>query len=394
MVQVERKIRHKIAAVLARGKSVLLLGPRQTGKTTLMRTLSYDRAINFSDPRLRQRYERDPGMLIQEVSSLAKEQGVPLITIDEVQKVPLIMDSAQYLIDEKVAIFVLTGSSARKLKRGDHINLLPGRVVVVHMDALLIEEIPEPKRELTDLLLDGSLPEIVLTDEVMQREELLEAYAVSYLEEEVRAEALVRNLGHFSHFLELAASEAGYPMNMHKLSQQIGVAAKTVESYYQVLEDCLIIERIEPITESKTRHRLNKSQKNLFYDLGVRRLVAREGRNPPLKYWGHLFEQFVGIELVRMSRYAQERAFIRYWSDANGPEVDWVVQMADCWIPIEVKWSDQPTAHDARHLLLFLNEYEKASYGYVVCRSPYRMQLADNVTAIPWQELATLLPTG
>jgi len=164
-----------------------------------------------------------------------------------------------------------------------------------------------------------------------------------------------------------------------------------IDSYYQILEDCLLVERIEPISESKTRHRLTKTHKYLFYDLGVRRMAAKEGRKLPLKYWGHLFEQFVGIELIRLSRFAKERTRIRFWSDSSGVKVDWVVEQPDCWIPIEVKWTDTPRAQDAKHLKTFIKEYNKAKHGYIVCQTPHQMKIADNITAIPWQELSALI---
>lgn len=385
MIYLKRKAFNALERALEH-KSVLLLGPRQTGKTTLMEHFKSDWSITFADPRVRLRYEKNPGLLIDEVSALSKDHLL-FVVIDEVQKVPAIMDSVQYLIDKKISKFVLTGSSARKLKRDGDINLLPGRVIPIHLDALMIEEIPVPDCNLNDLLMYGSLPEILLTKDQAQKEKLLESYVITYLEEEIRAEAIVRNLGSFARFLELAAGEAGYLVNMSKLSQEIGVAGTTIESYYQILEDCLIVERVEPITQSKTRHRLSRAVKYLFFDLGVRRMAAREGKRPPLKYLGHLFEQFVGIELIRLSRLMSERTRIRYWRDLNGPEVDWIIEKPDALIPIEVKWTDSPSINDTKHLEIFLNEYKNAEQAYVVCRTPNRMQLTDRIHAIPWSEL-------
>ena len=151
-----------------------------------------------------------------------------------------------------------------------------------------------------------------------------------------------------------------------------------------------MVERIDPLTESKTRQRLSKSAKYLFFDLGVRRLAAGEGLAPTPKHLGHLFEQFVGLECVRLCHLHQGRAKVRYWRDLNGPEVDWVIKFADHYIPIEVKWTDAPKVKDAHHLTLFLNEYEQAKKGYIVCQTPNRMQLTDQVDAIPWQDLPSL----
>lgn len=393
MRPIERKITTRILSALKREKSILLLGPRQTGKTTLLRELPSDLTLSLILSRVRLRYEKDPGILVDEVKPLLEAKGSkPLIIIDEVQKVPELMDNIQYLIDEDLAICILTGSSARKLRKGKEINLLPGRVLEMHMDPLTINELPNNHGSLQDLLLYGSLPEIFLTSDHNEREELLESYVAIYLEEEVRAEALVRNLSHFARFLELAASESGNTVNLSKLSQDIGVHHTTINGYYEILKDCLITESVYPIVKSRTHRKLIKTQKHLFFDLGVRRVAAGEGRRPPLSQLGLLFEQFIGLELIRQGRQQGERVRIKFWCDPNGPEVDWVVDTKDEYIPIEVKWTDAPTQHDARHLKLFMSEYEEATCGYVICQTPRKMKLSENIYALPWQQLHEVFP--
>src|SRR3989338_188724 len=269
----EKNIRH----ALARNKSVLLLGARQTGKTTLIGQLDADLTISFIQPNIRQRYEKAPHLLKGEVEAIvgAASKKRPLVVLDGIQKVPGILDVAQDLIDRGRANFILTGSSARKLRRGARINLLPGRVAALRIDPFSLLELPA--KDLHERLLYGSLPGILSVGNNVDRETDLESYVTTYLEEEVRAEAVVRNLGDFARFLELAASESGGIINLRKLSQEIGVAHTTIGAYYQILEDCMIAERIEPLTQSKTRKKLTKSGKFLFFDLGVRRLAAREG---------------------------------------------------------------------------------------------------------------------
>src|SRR3989338_2958241 len=257
-------------------KSILLLGPRQTGKTTLIARFKSDLFISLIRPDVRQRYEKNPELLVGEIESLdTHKKKCPLVILDEVQKVPVILDVVQDIIDNKKANFILTGSSARKLRRGSNVNLLPGRVLSLRLDPLTCSELKEIK--LMDLLMYGSLPGIVALKDPRDREFELESYVVTYLEEEVRAESIVRNLGPFARFLELSASESGNIINLRKLSQEIGVSHTTIGAYYQILEDCLIAERIEPLTRSKTRKKLTKSEKYLFFDLGIRRVAAREG---------------------------------------------------------------------------------------------------------------------
>lgn len=390
MIYINRSIESVLAQSLARGKSVLLLGARQTGKTTLINRLPVALSISLIQPQVRQRYERNPALLQGEVEALAEQQPFPLIVIDEVQKVPDLLDVVQDLIDRKIAKFVLSGSSARKLRMGSKINLLPGRVVVLRLDPLTVVELKETVPTLPDLLCYGTLPGILNVGLPQDKEIDLQAYVSTYLEEEVRAEALVRNVGIFSQFLKLAASESGEAVNFQKLSQEMGIARNTITAYYQILEDCLIAERIDPFTEGKTRRRLMKASKYIFFDLGVRRVCAEEGVQPPEKEWGKWFEQWVGLELVRLGRIASPSIKVHFWRDANGPEVDWVAVKENTLIPIEVKWTEAPNASDIKHLKLFKAEYENAPIAYVVCRTPLRSKLAEGIYAIPWQELDTV----
>lgn len=386
MEYIIRDITKKLNSLIARGKSILLLGPRQTGKTTLLNHLVCDRTFSLADVRNRLRYEISPGVLANEIEALFEtKKGKPLIIIDEIQKIPLLMDVAQDLIDRNVAQFILTGSSARKLRRGKDINLLPGRVITIHMDPLSMHEISGRSYTLNEHLLYGSLPEIVLTTENDDREELLNSYITSYLEEEIRAEAVVRNLGGFSRFLELAARESGNPINISNLSKQVGVTNHTIENYYEILVDCLVAERVKPLLKSNSNRRIAKSQKYLLFDLGVRRIAAKEGRLLPAGYLGLLFEQFIGLELIRIARNEPVGTEIRYWRDLNGPEVDWVVEKSGVYVPIKVKWTETPTLKDARHLQTFLTEYEEAKRGYIICQTPIKMKFANNIYAIPWQ---------
>jgi len=228
----------------------------------------------------------------------------------------------------------------------------------------------------------------------MEREEDLASYGVVYLEEEVRSEALVRNLAIFARFLELAAIESGGIVNFHKMSQTLGISHTTVAGYYQILEDCLIVERVDPFTRSRTRAKLTKSSKYLFFDMGVRRVCAREGLAPPRDQKGLLFEQWVGLELIRALHAWGGPWRLRFWRDPDGPEVDWVLEGEQSLIPIEVKWTETPTMADARHLHLFRREYPEAGEAYIVCRAPRRMKLGEGVTALPWRDISTLVRYG
>lgn len=388
MNYIKRMLEKPLQEALARGKSVLLLGPRQTGKTTLLGKFQVDWSLSLALVRERLRLEKDPGLLIGEVEALAETLGrQPLIVIDEIQKIPLLLDNVQYLIDRKTAQFILTGSSARKLRSAD-VNLLPGRVVVLHLDPLLISELQVEQIQLENLLYYGSLPGIMTTPEPANKEIDLYSYVSTYLEEEVRQEALTRDIGSFARFLELAASESGQLSNFNKMSRQLGIPQPTIANYYQILEDCLIAERIEAMSIGSTRRRLSKAAKYIFFDLGVRRLAAHEGTQLPAQYLGYLFEQWVALELIRLARFQGSQIRVQHWHDSNGAEVDWVLVKEKQMIPIEVKWTDSPHLQDARHLKVFLQEYDMPK-GYIICRAPRPLKLNDQITAIPWQMLNT-----
>jgi len=388
---IPRLLEEKIKHAIDRNRSVLLLGARQTGKTTLTSRFDSDLSISLIQPDIRQRYEKSPHLLRGEVEAIvSKQRGKrPLVVLDEVQKVPAILDAVQDLVDRSTANFLLTGSSARKLRRSTRVNLLPGRISVFKLDPFSLLEFSA--KDLDERLLYGSLPGILAVQDLSDREIDLESYVTTYLEEEVRAEAVVRNLGHFARFLELAASESGGIVNLRKLSQEIGVSHTTIGAYYQILEDCLITEKIEPLTQSKTRKKLTKSNKYLFFDLGVRRLAAREGTKLSRDTLGRLFEQFVGLELLRCAHAKSQTVRIRFWRDPDGPEVDWIIDDEGSYTPVEVKWTEKPTSSDIRHLEVFLSEYKSAKVGYLVCQVLRRAKLSAKVFALPWQSLDELI---
>ena len=391
----KRLLADKLTHTLARGKSVLLLGARQTGKTTFIKNeCQYDLYYNFLLRDIRLRFEQNPDALIQEVKAYqltkALADRLPLIVIDEVQKVPDIVDTVQYLIDEKLAQFILTGSSARKLGGEEVRNLLPGRIVKLHLDPLCLIELPTLP-DVQAFLSFGSLPHIILEPENDNKEVDLVSYVETYLEEEIRTEAKVRNLGTFSKFLQYAAIEAGAVLNMSQLSQDIGTSRHKIMDYYQLLKDCMIVDEVAPITDDHSRRRLTKSNKYLFFDLGVRRVCANEGTRLPDKMLGHLFEQFIGMELQRYLRLYNPASTLKYWRDHGGPEVDYVIDLQGTYCPIEVKWAEMPKENHCKHLLTFMNEYPTTEHGYLVCRTSRKMLLHNKILAIPWQELFQII---
>jgi predicted AAA+ superfamily ATPase len=255
------------------------------------------------------------------------------------------------------------------------------------MDALSISELASPAKSLQNLILDGMLPGVYKETEVNNIELDLKTYVEVYLEEEVRLEGLVRNLSVFARFLELAALSLGEPVNFTSISKQIGVSIHLIIDYFQILEDCMIAWRLEALTEGGTRRRLTKAPKYLFFDMGVRRFCAREGRQYSERELGKLFEQFVGIELMKIIHQDFTQAQLKYWRDHNGPEVDYVLDIAHQYLPIEVKLTEHPTIADCKHLIKFMAEYHCFEMAYVICRCKSPRRLKENIIALPWQEL-------
>ena len=380
MQYLERKVSDQIINIINNNKSVILLGPRQTGKTTLVHKIKHDRYLNLIHPELRQRYEAAPGSLIAEIISLNKSLNYkPTIIIDEIQKVPKLADSIQLLIDEQIANFILTGSSARKLT-----NLLPGRVIKFSLRPLALSELGNLNLTLEQILTNGLLPGIVMNS--INSELDLNSYVSLYLEEEIRKEALVRNLGAFHNFLKLSCIGSGEQISFRSIAQEIGVTHNTVAEYYRILQDCMLVEVIMPITISTTRRKLTKHPKYLIFDLGVRRIGAMETAPIAIHQMGRIFEQFVGLELVKILNYTPT-ASLHYWRCHTGIEVDYIISVNHKYIPIEVKWTNKPSIQDAKHLIKFQAEYINATHGYIICNIPYAMAINEQITALPWNHL-------
>lgn len=404
----QRVLGESLLGTQSAGKVRLVFGARQTGKSTIMRQQEKQGAvfINLQDQRQRLDLERDPAALTKRLKAI-EGTGITVL-IDEIQKVPSLLDEVQYLYDENPGKydFCLTGSSARRLKVSSA-NLLPGRSHLYHLTPLILQErkgtqagtvLPLmisstfqpgfPPANLEDMLIFGNLPGLVL-EAKETRVRTLESYVELYLEEEIRREAIVRNLGAFQQFLELAAMETGKTINLTAISRESGIPVATLRVFYQVLEDTFVGYRI-PAFGERSRKRILTTPKFLFFDLGVRNAAARLPLSDVLlrTQGGQLLENWVGSELVHRCLYAGRTWRVSYWRTIHQVEVDYVLETPEETIPIEVKWTEWPSESDTRHLRLFLNTYsDKAKRGFLVCRCREPLQLTPSIQAIPWQEL-------
>lgn len=314
-------------------KSILLLGPRQVGKSTLCRSLGPDRIINLADEENFISYAKDPGRLRRETLAL---KGAQVVFIDEIQRVPALLNTVQALLDERPGLrFLLTGSSARKLKRGGA-NLLPGRIVLEHLDPLTFWEMGNSFR-LDDCLTTGCLPGIrhERESDILR---VLESYAQIYLREEIQAEALVRNIGAYARFLDTAADASGDWINYSKLSSDMELPKETVRRFFEILEETLIVFRIPAFREKESRRRLTQRDRFVFFDPGVRNaLLGTHNHVLSSTEKGKLFEQWILLQCLYYAR-ANGKAWrlSSYLTDA-GAEVDIVLDTGSRFVAIECK---------------------------------------------------------
>ncbi|AKJ65043.1 ATP-binding protein [Kiritimatiella glycovorans] len=390
---------------------LILFGARQVGKSTLLRSAFSDADlwIDLSSPAERSAYLASPEKFEQECRALGGGKRTTVV-VDEAQSVPEIFNAVQHLYDEDASRwkFVLCGSSARRLRKTGA-NLLPGRAIYRRLVPLTTLERPFPEGSggetvpfeterdssnprfdpvsLEDRLLFGDLPGIAEAAREMKGE-LLRSYTQIYLEEEIRREMLVRDWGAFVRFLELSASESGSIVNMSSLSRQIGVALPTIRSYYELLEDMFIAFRI-PAFSSSRRKGLCSTPRMCFMDTGVRNAAARlDFSESTIRHdAGAIFEQWVGQELIKRLHYLG-RGRLFHLRTRSGTEIDYIVELDGEQMPVEVKWTDRPSGKDVRHLRTFLaTAGPQARRGFVVCRCRRRMQLGENIQAIPYWEL-------
>ncbi len=392
---IERILEKELKKTIKQIKSFFLLGPRQTGKTTLLDHLSSQHknvlSYSFLEIPLRQRAEQKPESFRQEIEAVSPE----IVIIDEVQKVPEILDEVQYMIDKYKMIFLITVSSARKLRRKD-VNLLAGRAITFRLDPFDIAERKsfskdfESLRTLQNILTYGDMPEIALLTEDRNFplvKNLLRSYVETFLEEEIRMETLVRKIGVFGNFFGLAGEMSGRSLSFRELSQDLGVTHNTISSFYEILHDCMVVERIPPLIPSSSRRRLSKANKYLFFDIGIRNMAAQllvqEGVRR--EEWSQRFEEWIGLSLIRYLRSRNLQGSLYYWRDHNGPEIDWVVEYENRWIPVEVKYLENPQPKHTRHLELFLRENKDiAPKGFLIFLGNKPRKIAENIAAIPW----------
>ena len=311
------------------------------------------------------------------------------------------MEDIQFFYDENPERFnfYLTGSSARKLKTGSA-NMLPGRIHLFKLSPVLLAEQRDslilplkmkgktrfPMRPLEEALIYGVLPGLY-SETPSAWQETLTAYTELYIENEIRKENVVNDMGVFLTFLRLAALESGQTLNYSKMANAIGVALNTIRNFYQILEDTYIGLRISSF--GRSRKKIVTAPRFLIFDIGMRNVLAELPLNKNLIQLdaGHLFEQFIMTELFYRCQYYGKGYKLSTWRTATGAEVDAIIETPEEVIPVEIKWTDSPSSKDIRHIETFLELHKNISHrGFIICRTNSQRQLSKKITALPWNK--------
>lgn len=383
----DRQLAKRIAGS---GKSILLLGPRQVGKSTLCRRLDPTLIVDLADEQNYLSHAKDAGLLKRELRAL---RSPGLIVIDEIQRLPSMLNTVQSIIDDPARRFrfILTGSSARKLRRGGA-NLLPGRIILEYMDPFTFSEAGD-SFVLERAMQVGMLPGIYSDPE--DAIATLDSYVEVYLREEIRAEALVRNLGDYARFLDIMAVLSGQWLNYSKISSETEIPKETVRRYTALLEDTLLIFRLPPFApRQKITRRVSQRDKFLFFDIGVRNAILGIHRRPvTLDQKGATFEQWLVLQMIYLNRVLRKDWRLSSYRTDGGAEVDLVVERAEDILGIEIKAGRNVSASDCRGLFSLaetVGRYKPVQKWIVYTGS--RRQLMDNgVHVLPYAEaLASL----
>ena len=382
MVEIARIL--KIA--LDERRSAFLWGPRKTGKSTYLRSAFPD-SIRFDllQTDLFLDLARRPALLRERLLAEHPSRLSRPVILDEVQKVPALLDEVHWLIENRGLRFVLCGSSARKLRRG-RVNLLGGRAWRYEMHPLASAELGE--LDLLRALNRGLVPGHYLDAEYRRA---LDAYVRDYLKEEVFDEGLTRNVGAFSRFFEAMGFSHGDLTNYANIARDCGVDAKTVKEYYQILVDTLLGTFVEPYKKRQERQVIGRAAKFYLFDVGVAGAVARRRiESERGEHFGRALEHLVLMEILAHRSYRGLDHPVRFWRTKSGLEVDFV--LGDGETAVEVKGAARADSSDFRSLRAFAEDH-RPRHSILVCNEPVP-RLVEGIEVLPWRDFLGRLWAG
>ena len=369
---------------LSRSNSFFIFGPRGSGKSTLLRQRYSKQSlyIDLLDPLVEDQYRIQPSSLKQSVVS---QPSLKWVIIDEVQKLPRLLDMVHHLIESTKLKFILSGSSARKLKRGGA-NLLAGRAFVFHLYPFTSFEL-NSKFNLKQTLQWGLLPKVTQIKKETDKKEYLRAYALTYLKEEIQLEQIVRKIFPFRKFLEVSAQMNGKIVNYSKIACDIGVDTTTVQNYYSILEDTLVGFYL-PAWHTSLRKSQRLAPKFYLFDTGVCRALKGTLDIPllPQTYdFGKAFEHFIILELIKLKEYYRKDWRFSYFRTKDGIEVDLIIEKPNLKkIAMEIKSSSFIKESEVKSLNR-LGKDMTSAYLYCLSRDPQKKKIGQ-VHCLPWLE--------
>ena len=358
----------------AEEESVFLFGARQTGKTTLLLKLfPNNKFYDLLETDTYERLRRNPSLLRQE---LATTQSGDIVIIDEIQLIPELLNEVHWLITRQYIHFILSGSSARKLKRRG-VNTLGGRAVRNVLYPLVSAEVDN--FDVVKAANSGMLPTHYLSTSDRQLEKRMQAYISVYLKEEIAAEALVRKLASFNRFMEVAALTDGEIVNYNNIAQDCGIDAKTVKEYFAILEETLIGYMI-PAFSRVVKRRLNQAPKFYYFDVSIPNyLLHRRNMQPGSDDFGHAFEHLIIQEIIAYLGYHDYENVLSYWHTHTGYEVDAV--LGDANVAIEIKSCQEVQSRHLRGLKAFGEEHPNARL--IIVSLDFAPRTLNNIEVMP-----------
>ena len=371
---------------LPKNRSLFLFGARNTGKSTLLQQVfTHEKSIwiNLLEPSTEELMAINPDELRAIV--LGASPKITHVIVDEIQKVPQLLNIVHHLIETTSIHFVMSGSSARKLKQKG-VNLLAGRAFVYHLFPFSFIELGK-QFNLNHSLRWGLLPKIHQLDTDEERMKFLQAYTHTYLREEIWAEQFIRKLDPFRRFLEVSAQSNGKIINYANIARDVGVDDKTIKEYFSILEDTLIGFMLEPF-EHSFRKRLSLKPKFYYFDLGVVRSLTRTLSLPLIpstSSYGEVFEHFIILECIKLAAYFAPEYRFSYLKTKDDAEVDLVIERPGLPILfVEIKSNKQVQEKDLRTLITLSKDFKKAE---TMCLSndAYTKKYGA-ITVMPWQK--------
>jgi predicted AAA+ superfamily ATPase len=382
----QKRIERLLTFDLPKHQSAFLWGPKKTGKTTFLKSKFPNSIVyDFLETDLFFNLSKKPSLLREQLLAQEDHKLNHPVILDEVQKVPQIMDEVHWLIENRGLSFILCGSSARKLKRGGA-NLLGGRAWRFEMFPLVTQELK--KWDLLTVLNHGMIPAHYFEK---QYNRSLRAYTQDYLKEEIFAEGIIRNVPAFSRFYDAMGYSHGELVNYSNIARDCGVDSKTVREYYQILVDTLMGKMIEPFKKRQNRQVITKAPKFYLFDVGVAGAITKryleEERG---ELFGKAFEHFILMEIIAYNSYHEVDFDINFWRTKSGLEVDFILGGGE--VAIEIKGSNRIEKRDLNPIKVFIQE-NSTKKAFVVCNEKTE-RVHDQIRIIPYRKFLSDLWEG